>query len=314
MVMTKRSIVAVAVLATTAMLAGAADESGEARRLARRFNLSADDARIFATALGAVRDDTTQWQETAFYLLLGHVSKLPALKPEELDALDQPAYQSLLDEPGRYRCRQVRMKVRVYRVRKLTSGKGMGPARGWPRGEAAWRLICTTSVPKPMNNNAMTIFSTVEPPPLGKPSRVSGDGEQWYDKGRELDVAAVFYKIYQDKETDGSAVRSYPLLVARSVTAARGGIGFGGPSTELLLAGLGIVALGMTYYIIRRRVKAMRRKSAAKYDSRRQSPQLPDERESGASDEDDSVDPLLKLAAEQYRQEKHHDDATDSQG
>lgn len=311
MTIIRRSIAAIAVLATAAMLAGAAEEPSRAEQLARRFNLSADDARIFATALGAVRDNTTQWRETAFYLLLGHVSKLPALKAKDLDALDQPAYQSLLDEPRRYRCRQVRMKVRVYRVRKLTSGKGMGPEVGWPRGKVAWRLICTTSLPKPVNNNAMTIFSTVEPPPLGKPSRVSRDGERWYDNGCELDVAAVFYKTYRDKEKNGGAVRSYPLLVARSVMPARGGVSFGSPPSGLLLAALAIAALGMTYYIVRRRVKAMRRKGAEKYGSVRQLRELQDQRDVAV---DDDIDPLLKIAAERYRQERRHDDATDSQG
>ncbi len=71
-------------------------------------------------ALSAVRDRSTQRDETAFYMLLRKAHRISEIGEQKLRALDRPAVENLLRHPERYRGWAIRIPLRVHRVEKLT--------------------------------------------------------------------------------------------------------------------------------------------------------------------------------------------------
>ena len=262
------------------------------------------------TALGDVTDRSTQWRESAFYLLLRRVSQLPALSPEDLHSLDAPAYRSLLDEPQRYRARAMRRRVRIYRVLKMSPGRGhadLGYSPAWPKERPVWQIYCAGAKASDAGDEPMVVFSTVEPAGLGRPDKVTMQGEHMFSRGPTMDVVCVFYKLLQDADHGSGRRRNYPLLLAwQMFDRSEGAQDAVRPGMWAAIAGIGALAVG--YYCLRRHVRRLRRpatvETAAGRASRpaREGPDAGDEQAAG------TVDPLLKEAAEQYTRERNHGD------
>jgi len=260
------------------------------------------------TALGDVTDGSTQWRESAFYLLLRRVSQLPELAPEDLHSLDAPAYRSLLHEPQRHRARAMRRRVRVYRVLKMSPGRGhadLGYSPAWPKGRSVWQIYCTgAEVPDPADE-PMVVFSTVEPTGLGRPDKVTTQEEQMFSRGPEVEIVCVFYKVIEDVEDGSGRRRDYPLLLAWQMFPRTESLHRAvPPGIWIVAAGIGAVAVG--YFFLRRHVRRLRRPAASGAAGARATRRAEAAPEGG--EPDGSVDPLLKEAAQQYRQERRHGD------
>ena len=313
-VMCRKSAILLAMTCALCAASGSAiGEKGSATRPASlQQGLKLTEKEV--TALGAVEDRISQWQETAFYMLLKRVAGLAELTEQDLRTLDRPAYQNLLGKPDRYRLHPMRLNVRVFRVLKMTPETGLGFSRYWPKGREVWRMYCTSAGIANYADEPLTVYCTVEPSGLGQPARTTTEGEMQFPRGPEVEIAAVLYKIYKATESGGEQWREYPLLLAWQIRDGSDGErtpGFTIPSGPLA-AFLCIAALALAYYFVRRTVRQMRKAApAAQY--------RPIRDEKGESlppaedDQEDRVDPLLQQAAEQYEKERRQADGTDRQ-
>ena len=259
------------------------------------------------TALGDVTDGSTQWREPAFYLLLRRVSELPSLASQDMHSLDAPAYRSLLREPQRYRARPMRRRVRIYRVLKMMPGRrrtDLGYSSAWPKDRPIWQIYCAGADAPDPADEPMVVFSTVEPAGLGQPGKVTTQGEQMFSRGPEMEIACVFYKVLRDTERSSGHRRDYPLLLAWQVFPRSKGLG-GAASPRIWVIAASIGALGVGYFFLRRHVRRFRRPAPAGARASRPVVAGPEGDDDQAAD---NVDPLLKEAAEQYRQERRDGD------
>ncbi len=257
-------------------------------------------------ALAAVTDRVSQWKEPAFYMLLDRVSKLPRLSQQGFADLDQPAYRSLLTQPQKYRGCPVRLKVHVFRVLKMSSQEpkgALGYSPLWPKEKVVWRMFCATATDQ-YEQQPIVVFATFEPGGLGKPDKITIDGEQQYPLGPQLELAAVFYKIYQDKEKTSGKLRDYPLLLGWQSQSA------GHRATEfwlhpaVLYPSIAIGAVAIGYYFLRRHVRDLRRKNTRPKYRPKQDAETTAQQPAASN----GVDPLLKEAAEQYKESQQSDD------
>lgn len=273
-----------------------------------------------AIALGAVEDEVSQWQETAFYMLLDRAGSLGKLREKDFHKLDQVAYRNLLREPTRYRCRPMRMRVCVFRVLEMTPKTGLGRSRIWPRDRSVWRIYGAHADAEKYYQEPITIYSTVEPTRLGTVTGVARDGEKRYKHGPVIEVACVFYKLYKAREKESGATRLYPLLLAWQMKPAGGGGGIGGGfDPKMIVAACLIGVMGLIFYFVRRHVKRLRKAAGpiVEYKSHRDA--VDDDEADGDektfdADDDGCVDPLLKAAADQYEKERQSEDGTNCQG
>ena len=171
-------------------------------------------------ALAVVADRTSQLDEPAFTILLGRVAKLPAMEGRRLVyGLDHPAYRSLLARPWEYRGRSMQMTVTpanvggIY-VRKMLPGKDFTPTRHWTIQDGPiWKIYCFNADSVNPIMEPMVVFSTTAPVALGEPDEVQSDGTEVFGGRRRLDIAGVFYKIYRQKDRQGTW-RNYPVVLA----------------------------------------------------------------------------------------------------
>jgi len=304
-----------AVLALAISPARASKEKAEAKKAptvedvvkALAFTPDSD----FGRAMSDV-EDTGTWRGTALFMLMKRVSALPALDALEIKRLDRPAHRSLMNEPARYRCRPIRMTVNVHRVMKM-DGKALDAGDAiWPIDKPIWRMECTDASVAHLRG-AITIWSTVEPKGLGEPSEPTDDDDDMYEQGEliykrmpKIEIACVFYKLYEAKQMKGGAKdkeRLYPLAVAWQAGAARvsgQGVEF---DPKYLAGGLGICVVGLAYYMIRKHTKRLAKPGpAVKYRSKRD--EIDDDARGDGPDDDQSVDPGLAAAAAEYEKER----------
>lgn len=286
--------------------------------------LAYDETSDLGRALTDVSDGTDQWRETAFFLLLGRVGKLAPLGPGEMARLDRPAYRSLMTEPKRYRCRPMRMRVRVHTVKKMT-GRQLGASDAiWPVDKPVWRLFCSDAS-LPVDEGTVVVCSTVEPAGLGEPSdkdrrdraRFEED-ELIYKQAPEIELACVFYKTYRDTQKGAAGRRDYPVVIAWQAGAAADGKSLAvGTDPRYVVGAMVILAVCIAYYFVRRYTRRFAKPGPnVQYRPKRddiddaQGPDAagPDRAE---QEDDQPVDPLLAAAAEQYQREREQRDAPD---
>ena len=260
------------------------------------------------TALGAVTDADERWKETAFYMLLGRVSRLGELGAAELAKLDQPACRNLLRDPGRYRLQPIRLRVHVFRVEKLTPDKGLGFSEFWPRAKAVWLMYCTSASAARHQDEPVLVFSTVEPAVLGKPSTVNDAGQQEFEHGPVVEIACILYKVSKQRQEQGGRLRDYPLLLAWQIRGSgdplRAPVRWTGQVRLTLGAIVLICAGGGAFFLLRRHIRRLAAaRKVSKYKPMRD---VPDGQGQGPTDNE--VDPLLKAAAEQYGMERQQED------
>lgn len=287
--------------------------------------LTYKDGSDLARAMTDVTDKTPHWREAAFYLLLQRAATLAPLGADELIHLDRPAYRSLIAEPSRYRCRAVRMTVRVHTVKKMTGRELVAGGRVWPTDRPVWRLRCSDANVS-AETGPIVICSTVEPTGLGKPSdKTKKDKEDYepdellYAEPREIELALVFYKVYKGNRQDTGAERDYPVAIAWYMpTAGDGATGLGALDIRYVAGAVGIIGLCLAYYFIRKRVKRMGKPGTRiEYKPKRDEPvdepvgEAEDDEAEDDGAEAEAVDPLLAAAAEEYEKERQARDAED---
>ncbi|MCD6364619.1 MAG: hypothetical protein J7M14_01965 [Planctomycetes bacterium] len=285
-----------AALLVSASAAPAVGRTCGIEQVARALRLDKDDP--LTTAMGAVVDGVSQWQETALYMLLHRVSTLKPLQREDLSALDRPAYLNMLTEPGRYRCRAIRVKVRVFRVLEMTPrthGDQFGRSGHWPRDKSVWRMYCTMARDSAHgdasgdDDEPLTILSTVEP--AISPARVSETtirGERQYASGPQLEAICVFYKVYEALEQASGRKRKYPMLLAWQFAGAEEPLA--GAASHFYIAAIAAIIVMAAVLLMLRRRRPPERKYRPK-------------RNTAATSASGDVDESLKEAAEQYNRE-----------
>ena len=263
-----------------------------------------------AEALNAVRDGVHQWNETGLYVLLARVAELPALEPDGFAALDRPAYENLLRRPQRYRAQAMRLTFRVFRVQKMTADNGLlTHTPFWPKERPVWRMFGTFGQ-RLDPDRPVAVFSVADPSALlGRPDETATD-EMRYKRGRPVEAACVFYKVYTDREADPPHnTRKYPLALAWQLARPVPG-GSAAADPRVWVPAVLILAGGMLYFFLRRQAKRFGRRRA-EYRARREEARAPEVAVPDEPEDDADVDPLLKAAAEDYHQQARRQGATD---
>lgn len=280
----------------------------------------------------------TQLSDSALTMMLAKAAALPALSDEDFRSLDRPSFRNLVRSADRWSARPIRLTVYVWYVQELTAGTpgDIGASREWPQGKKVWRMDVTDADGPDPRSQALRIFSVVDPFAAGalpKPSHTV-DGElQYRRKVPKVDLAGVFYKVWQaeDRDTEKRArrdaakgtitltptMRSYPVVLAWQF--GRGGGWtinpgrFGTGAWGLLIGGLAL--LGLVFFMLRRQMRRVRRRMGR--PGRRLPSQYHPLRDQDAdSDSDDqmddasdAIDPAVMAAAEAYRRQRAQEKA-----
>lgn len=254
------------------------------RRLA---NLSAETIPLSPNekiVLGDVTDRTPGFREAGFYVLLRAVARLEGLSRRQVEALEEPSYLKLMGHPELYRGQPIAMTLDVAYVVRLEPGPGRQFERvpGWPAGRPIWQLGCGHAD----SNRPVSVFSLADPTELlGEPLPVEGrDDVRVYEPVRRVKVAGVFFKVYRTETADGLHTGLFPALIAWQLIAPEVPAPARGPGVEMLLPLL-LVAMVVSYYLIRRRITSASRgqRAGPRYVSRRH-----DEGAAGPGREDES--------------------------
>ena len=283
------------------------------------------------TVLGDLQDGTDKFDETALYVMFAIAARMPKLDVLEWDQLDRPAYVNLLADPDRYRATPLRMRVKVYYVAKLQSGAGLDFSKFWPKDRPVWEMDCVQSDTPFQKNKPLRIYSVVDPTPqIGQPDEIGPHNRRKYDRGRDVRIAALFYKIYRTREEGTGRLRDYPEAMAwqmsRTISSIRVGGWDAGKLSQLLPLALLLVVLAAGFYLTRRRLaklkaegvagpryRPLRRESSSGSEESPQA-QATGERPAEPKADDVPVDPALTAAVEEYLQEKGDDDGADPRG
>lgn len=255
--------------------------------------------------VSSLNDGPDPLEQNAFYRMMRIVADIPPLSQSELRQLDAPAWANLLRDPNRYRGKPVRMKVRVYVVRKLTWGEGLRANPYWPAEKPLYELHATTDGSP---DEPLLLYSAVEPTKLGEASETLDDGTERYKSGPAYEIAGVYLQYYTGKTQIDGAKRNYPVVSAWQIEPSKHDAGsFFGPFTmqeQLYTWGAALVvliaAVGMFVFVQRR----IRRPSAARQGVvfKKYKP-LRDEEPEDKSEDDEYVDPDLSSAVEEYQRD-----------
>jgi len=268
-------------------------------------------------ALSAVRDRVGQLDETAFKMLLSKAAGLAQVEGQELQIIDRPAAVNLLRHPERYRGWPVRLTLRAHKVHKVVGGKDLSASVYWPAGRALWQVGCVDPQSNFPADNPLLVFSIVEPTVLGEPDKIVGEDERLYYAHRDarVNVTGYFYKVWRQRDTEGN-VRNYPVIVAWRLDkpAEQSATPRAQKPAEwrIYIMIVLLLILLMAYALAKRFFRRQGgRKNPSEYQPMRFDIKMPDEDEPAESEQGaaQSVDPLLREAAEEYRKEREGPDA-----
>jgi len=287
-------------------------DSATAEDVARA--LAFDEDSDIARAMSDVTDSVSQWRETAFYLLLKRLAGLRPLAEGELARLGRPTYHSLLAVPQWFRCRPLRITVRVHTVKRMT-GRNMGAdSLVWGADKPMWRLYCSDASVS-AEAGPIVICSTAEPRGLGEPSKKTQDDKAkypddvlLYKQAPQVELACVFYKVYKGKRQDTNEARDYPVAMAWHVSAEGKAPGFNAGDPRFVAGAVAIIGICFAYYFIRKYTRRLG-KPGPKFEYKPKRDEPEDEEPDEADDQ--PVDPLLAAAAEEYERERQDRDAED---
>ena len=277
------------------------------------------------TILADLQDRTDKFDEPALYVTFAVAARMPKLDPIEWEELDRPAYVNLLADPNRYRITPLRMKVKVHYVSKLQPGAGLNFSEFWPKDRPVWEIDCVQSDTPHRKDKPLRLYSIADPSEvIGEPDEI-GPYRRWkYTRGREVRIAALFYKIFRSRSADG-AMRDYPELIVWQLSPTFSSFSVGqwdtGKLSNLLPLLLLIAVLGAGFYFTRRRLARLKQDDARSPIRRRPEGEPPRRdaapKQQEPRDEepaDGSVDPDLAAAAEEYLQQKADADDRDRPG
>jgi len=254
--------------------------------------------------------DTVFWRpqqldEEARDILLARVAALPPLTAAAFDRLPRPGYDQLLTRPRTYGAEKMSLRVLCWRVTRLTAGVNMSTSPQWPKDRDVWWIDATVHGAQPADSEPVILLSVIDPAAvLGKASRAADERTSLYFKPQAVEVAGVFYKIYEATDlgtrTQPASLRRWPVLLVWQIRG--GGSGWASRASLIALAvGIAgaVVLVALFIVLMKRRTQPLRAPTGFVYRPTR------DELDAEEAAGDVEVDPLLKKAAEEYRKEKH---------
>ncbi len=264
------------------------------------------------TILEDVRDATPQhrlkdYQDKALFVLLRRAAGLPKPTMEELDAMDRPSYANLLKKPARYRGEAIRYTLRVNLVTRVTPGNGIRHSKWWPKDKPLWQVDCIDGTGQYPGDRPLRLFTTFDPTEILGGGKVIEDGISYGEYGRKVEVTAIFFRVFSARTRrsteDDPEWKEYPILICWYM--GKVGLAEKTGKVNLPLAGMVVMLIVMAGAYIYFKKKT-RPHPGRKHNFR------PPGGEAGDSEEVE-IDPALKAAVEQYRQE-HPDERDDSSG
>ncbi|KKN84849.1 hypothetical protein LCGC14_0285130 [marine sediment metagenome] len=289
------------------------------------------------SSLIVAQSRTTQLSDSALTMMLAKVAALPALSNDEFMSLDRPSFRNLVKSADRWSAQPVRLTVYVWYVQELTAGVPgeIGATRDWPQGKKVWRMDVTDADGSDPRSQVLRIFSVVDPFAAGalpKPSH-NVDGElQYHRKVPKVDLAGVFYKVWQaeDRDTEertrrdagkgtitlNPTMRSYPVVLAWQFGRKAGWTinpgRYSSGAWGMLIGGLAL--LGLVFYMMRRVSRVRRRMGQPFRRLPSQYRPLRDQDTDSDSDDQmddasDAIDPAVTAAAEAYRRQRAQEQA-----
>lgn len=269
------------------------------------------------TVLEATRDASKQLDDTGLYAALSVAARAREniqLDPEEWQQLDRPAYRSLLAQPKRWRAQPLQLDVAVYSVREQKSGDGLNYSPFWPKDRKVWRIDGLVLGGEDPKLQPVIIFSVANPMALlgqGKPGNAANETE--FELGPPIRVAAVYYKIFTDRNRDGD-VSLYPVVMAWQLDSVDedlfGSLGTGAPGGiwgYAALPGMLLAVVIAAFYLVKRQVTQSKNRQATgpTYKPLRDLAEDDEKKPEQEPDPvDEHVDPELARAVEQFRQER----------
>ena len=272
-----------------------------------------------------------QMIDSILYPLLAKTTSLPELTAEQRDSLPKPPYAALVEQPGVYAARPIRLRVIVLIARVIKAGSSeLGATLEWPQGQQVWILDGFVSEG---DENAVSrpirILSVVNPfKALGRKRELEGDEWHFSKPGPQVEITGVFYKIWQTetRESDERSNRSRSGAIGLEQTnrfpivlAWQFGTPIEPPSSSNLmgLIGMGAMLGGAVLLLVIVVYSARQRRRAALaaradphrwwggYQPLRDTESDPDP----DSVLDDDIDPAVKAAAEAYRRQQAADES-----
>lgn len=259
-----------------------------------------------ALLLSAQRDGIDPAEQNGFYRLMRIVSDLPPLTAEEQRQLDSPAWANLVRRPKQYRLEPIRLTVRIYVVRRLTTGRGLHSNPYWPDGKPVYELhaVVDTAPEEPL-----LLYAPRPPEDLGPPAETLPDGRVRYSSAPPYQIAAVYLQSYAEVSVQSAQAgkrekRDYPVLLVWQIEPVRNRLGvWSGLTGQTFWSGGILIALPAAaagYFLLRQR---MRRPAAPADRMFRHYRPLREETREGEKKEE-PVDPDLAEAVERYRRQQ----------
>ena len=266
------------------------------------------------------------WEDILF-VMLSKTAALPPLTEEQFEELDRPAYKGLVSDPDRYvrlPVRPIRVAVRVVRVERLLSGKGMPRSEHWPADKPVWQIQCLYAEARTPLEQPLTVLSTVDPTGLlPKPSEEGEEDGVPYVEYRYtdpscrqlplLEPAGIFYKTRKDKDrSPEKKERDYPIVLAWQLARPAQGKSGTGWVLGAILAGILVLAAAL-FWFLQRSIRGIRksRELMATHRALHDRPKRPEDEAGAEDDKSSEIDPELRAAVEQYRKEKQGEHGQD---
>jgi hypothetical protein len=158
------------------------------------------------------------------------------------------------------------MTVQVIKARKLESDNRALSAVAWGKaGQPIWQLDCLNTATLKRSWQPMIVLMTRAPDFLGKPDKTDESGAEVYFRPIDVDIAAVFYRIYTAADLQGNP-RDYPVLLAWQAEKAVADSPAKKPPYMQVLLVVGVLL--MVYAMIRARIKRSLEERATESDYR----------------------------------------------
>jgi hypothetical protein len=287
------------------------------------LELSEQDRQILTN----VRDDTQGVEEAGFYMMLSKVAALPPLDAAAQRRLDSPAPANLLARPDAYRYQPLRLLVRVHTVTRLTtdrrhSDRLISPSPHWPSDQPIYQIHAVAVDPhsrEALPEAPLKIYSPHLPPNLPD----AGPGEDGFVEYGEnvaaiYEIHAVFYKtietLSRGSDDEPPQLRRYPVVLAWQWQRLSGHETLGALGNYIItgVIALGLILAAAVFFFLRKRTKQTRAENSL---WQRYKP-LRDEQPPAATQEqpepDETIDPDLAAAANDYRRQLASPDVGES--
>lgn len=246
--------------------------------------------------------------EPGLYIMLLRAIRAGQVPDLDISRLAWPDVRSLTRYPQHYYQQPIRLRLKVIMVRRMAPGADLATGPTWPQDRPLWRLDCLSAEGEHPKEFPIIVLAVNEPRLSGTPKSLD-DGSLFYSNAPTVEVAGIFYKVYNDRDRDGF-LRDYPVVLAWQVDKPTGKAAAGPRFTinPAIMALVGVMVVA--FVLVRRRAKAARQKEpeAPEYRPLRERLEELDRIEATKTEstQEDSPDAaLLKRAAQDYQKEKN---------